>query len=235
MTIIDPEREKRHQERVARSIEEREKRNYDPTLKPPEFYRDADDTGIADLTYKPPWPKAPGWPHRTRLASHLIRSDEPVLELGCGFGIMPAMLWHEGHRTAYTGWDFCQEAIDRAKQGNTDDGHQNTSWRAADIDHPDTWNRLAIHLVEAPTRPVVVCCETLEHLEHDRELIEAIPSGTFCVFTVPQFWAISHLRKFPTPDDAYERYGEFLDARYRLIAHYPNPNAGWVLIWGYRN
>jgi len=235
MVIINPERDKRMAAKAAERAAGQKGFNYDPTIKPPEFYGDAHETGIVGLTFKPPWPTAIGWVCRTRRVADLIRADQPVFELGCGFGILAAMLWHEGfHRANYLGWDFCPDAIAVAKKGNAKEAHQNALWVTSDLDDDAGRERVRISVEAQPDNLAVVSCETLEHLEHDRELVEAIPSGTFCIFSVPQFWARSHLRKFQTPGIAHERYGEFLEARYRQFQFYPKPESGWILIWGYR-
>ncbi|MHC4643890.1 MAG: class I SAM-dependent methyltransferase [Planctomycetota bacterium] len=237
MVLMDPERLKRRG--IKREIHaENEAAKYDPTIKPPEFYAEAaKGGGIADLTYKPPFPKHTAWPYRTQRVVDLIRPDDVITELGCGFGILPAIAWHSGHRGSYLGIDFCQEALDCAALGNRGHAHQSAEFIHGTLDDPDGRRIVREFFLDIDTvggSPVCVCCETLEHLENDVELIKAIPAGTFCIFTVPKFWAKSHLRRFQTPKEAQQRYGHLIHGQFRPMSFYKTPGSGWILIWGYR-
>ena len=233
---------KKRLERRGRKIEahnENEAEKYDPTLKPPSFYAEAaKGGGIADLTYKPPFPKHTAWPYRVGRVVDLIRPHDDILEIGSGFGILPAIAWHAGHRGKYHGFDFCSDALGEATKGNQEFAHQNAQFGQLNFDCDE--GRVAIrgtiltHEDQVGRRPVVVSCETLEHLENDVDLVHAIPPGTFCVFTVPKFWAKSHLRRFPKAKDAIERYGKLIHGQFRPMSFYKTQGSGWILIWGVR-
>lgn len=209
----------------------------DAVVRPPEFYEDPEGTGIYSITFSPPWPQRVGWPFRLRKVSALLRPDDDVLELGCGFAVQAAMIHHEtpGWRGTYTGWDFAPGAIKIGRDGLVPLLGERARLEVVNLDVDEGRMKLNDYVTERDkNRPVIVCCETLEHLEHDVELVEAIPSGTFCIFSVPQFWAHSHLRKFPTPKDAKERYGHLMYAYYQHYQFYPVPQSGWILIVGER-
>lgn len=58
-----------------------------------------------------------------------------------------------------------------------------------------------------------VICTSLEHLEHDRKIIETFRKGMNFFFCVPNFTAAGHFRYFENEDAIKERYGDLLDIR----------------------
>ena len=92
-------------------------------LKPPEFYADAEETGITNMVFQPPWPQGVGWPFRTTIVLAMLRPHDNILELGSGMGILPAMLHHYWrHQGTYLGLDFSKGAIQVADKGNREQG-----------------------------------------------------------------------------------------------------------------
>ncbi len=113
----------------------------------------------------------------------------PVLDIGCGPGHLGELL---GKRD-YIGIDFSAVAIKQAKARVP-------------------WGTFACKPIEldwvqkhAPGR-VVTLCEILEHVYHDKEILQAIPPGTHVVFSVPTFFCLGHVRRFKKAQHVRNRY-----------------------------
>jgi SAM-dependent methyltransferase len=112
-----------------------------------------------------------------------------VVDLGCGPGqYMQLCLDND---IDYTGYDISGVAISKAKE--IAKGYKSVKLYKADlfevdIDNSDTY----------------VCCEMLEHIEKDHELLSKIKGKL--VFTVPNYLGGSHVRKFDTLLDVMKRY-----------------------------
>jgi hypothetical protein len=52
---------------------------------------------------------------------------------------------------------------------------------------------------------------SFEHFQNDREIIAALPAGSFFVFGVPNFGGPEHFRKFRSEAEIRERYTDMLD------------------------
>lgn len=214
----------------------------DPIKRLPEFYDTPGGTGIYKISYKPPWTTKFGWQYRTRMAASMIWPGDDIFDLGCGMGVLPAMLHHLfGFCGNYIGWDFSSGAIDHARNGNNKDGYKEARFEVENFGDDDGRRKVSEFIAKISgnsqkmgRRRVVTICEVLEHLEHDVELVEAVPVGTPLVVTVPQYWAESHLRRFPTFEDVVTRYGHLLDVHHRRFQFYPGHEVGHFLLWGHR-
>lgn len=123
----------------------------------------------------------------------------PIIEFGCGTGRF-AQLIHLDGRNLYWGFDFAPAVIREARSytGRPSD------FQVADIRE---WR----HGPDLPDECTYVLLEVLEHLDDDRDAIQRIPPGLPVVFSVPNFWSESHVRRFPQPREVFERYGDLLD------------------------
>ena len=166
------------------------------------------------VKYKPPWPRRAWWAQRfSRVATILElhgKQGSPVLDLGCGNGVFPAILHHKiDHVAPYTGIDFSVGSVGDAQKGNAAGGHPHARFHIGDI--YDVAGLHQQHCMGLPNT-VVVSMEVLEHLEDDLAVVRAIPEGLYTLVTVPMFDAAAHVRHFPEPADVWSRYAQYFDS-----------------------
>jgi SAM-dependent methyltransferase len=156
--------------------------------------------------YRPPWPAYSNWHLRMPALARMIRPEEKVLDVGCGSGILAAVLWHERkHRGEYIGIDWSETQITRAIAGNKKSGHQTARFLRDDILKPEFWDS---HW----EGHVVVVAEILEHLEDDIGFLEGCPMGAQVLITVPTRDDPSHVRVFSRGGrDAIKRYEKLME------------------------
>lgn len=123
--------------------------------------------------------------------------EAKILDIGCGSGQFAQFLEDKGY-TQYEGVDFSQQAIEMAR------ATCGFPFRVANAFSPD--------VLDAPY-DVVVSMEVLEHITHDRELIQGIRLGTTCLFTVPSFDSAAHVRFFRSEHAVRSRYYKHLDIK----------------------
>ena len=122
----------------------------------------------------------------------------PVIDVGCGTGRFAELLRRKGH-TQYLGVDFAPDVVAEAAR------YAPAFWfEVADIRE---WDHHAGH----PDVCCYVLLEVLEHLDDDRDAIQRIPPGCPVVFSVPNFWSESHVRRYAQPRDVFERFGDLLE------------------------
>lgn len=133
-------------------------------------------------------------------AAYLVDRKLLVIDLGCGTGRFARHL-HRTGQVAYHGVDFAPKVISEAAGYCVGDG---STFQVADI---RAWE----HGPDLPDECCYVLLEVLEHLDDDRDALMRIPPGLPVVFSVPNFWSESHVRRFLQPRDVFERYGDLLD------------------------
>ena len=125
-------------------------------------------------------------------------TDIKIAELGCGPGLFAEFLYRKGYRN-YWGVDFSESCVEWAikrvpsyqfEVGNLYD--ENIQKRFLDYD-------------------VFICLETFEHMTNDLAVINAIPSGTEIVFSVPNRDDEAHVRYFMGPQSVANRYSPIID------------------------
>jgi SAM-dependent methyltransferase len=188
-------------------------------LQAPETYdamfSEGGSDGIFDLPYR-----RSGYYPLFRAVARLLQQRQPasVLEVGCGTGAMAHLLFD---RTTldYRGFDFSPLAVDkaRARTGRRD------AFYVADATAAATY--------AGQHRDAIVCTEVLEHIEQDREAMAHWPTGTWCVCSVPNYDADTHVRLFRTEEEVRERYGALIDIQHIHRLHKPFLND---LSWGQR-
>lgn len=131
----------------------------------------------------------------------LIDPWEPVIDLGCGTGRFLSLLVKQGHYGPKIGVDWSNESLKEARRYVGDE----IEWQWTDL---DAW-------IPEPTErsTVFTCTEVLEHLPRDRDLVAKIPRGNRFLFTVPNFYSVSHERVYADFREVVERYGDLLEFR----------------------
>ena len=152
----------------------------------------------ASKEYSLPAADAPWAPLWKWLAAR-IRKQEFVLDLGCGPGHLAELLQLGGHSPErYIGVDFSGEALRQARR------------RAPGFTFLQRELRHAVrNLPPAPF--TAVCCEVLEHITADLELLEALPARTRVLATVPSFDTVGHVRHFTNFAAVCTRYESVID------------------------
>lgn len=150
-----------------------------------------------DRTYERPQ-TSPYYPLFSRVCE-LVKDGGcgSVLEVGCGSGVLAAMLIAAG--VHYSGFDISPVGIEKARQRNP-----RGQFMVGDATDPRAYQA---------SYDALVCCEVLEHVEHDLAAIERWRSGSMCICSVPNFDYESHVRFFRSPEQVRERYGGLLDIR----------------------
>jgi len=178
------------------------------TYQDAKFYND--ESWMGKGYYSPPFVRGYtfAWVRRFRQVAKVLAPDEEILDLGCGSGILAAFLWHKiEHRARFMGIDFNEPMIEKAREGNEAEGHQNAKFYVKSAtDLP-----VILKGFWPDSLPTIVTAEMLEHVEDDRAIVESIPSGIRCVITVPCHDDPAHVRWFPKIEDITKRYGEFFD------------------------
>jgi SAM-dependent methyltransferase len=132
-------------------------------------------------------------------AEWAIKQNLPVVDVGCGPGLLYSELREKGFNGIYRGVDFSDEALSIV-ESRKNPGDTKCELVNVDLE--------TIKSFSPKRRRAFVVCETLEHLEHDLDLLTAIPIGSPVWFSVPDFDVASHVRKFASADEVMERYGK---------------------------
>jgi SAM-dependent methyltransferase len=155
-----------------------------------DFYNDRYTRKAA---YHLPYHLSPYYPIWTVVADRLRHRRAHVLEVGCGAGQLARLLIDQGV-ASYTGFDLSPVAVALAAQNGpgpflVDDAFTTNLFNTA---HYNT----------------IVCTEVLEHVERDRALVARWPTGTRCLFTIPDFWAKAHVRVAESEAWVQDRFGD---------------------------
>jgi SAM-dependent methyltransferase len=156
----------------------------------PDFY---DDVFDAEERWTLPYWKMQWYASWAVLADRVIRSEDPrVLDMGCGPGHLGRLLVDRGV-TTFVGFDFSPKRLEAARSLVPE-----CRFELADAYKTD--------LFETVDYNIVTCCEFLEHLEGDLEVLGRIRSGTRVLGTVPSYDAKAHLRYFADEAEVMARY-----------------------------
>ena len=151
--------------------------------------------GIYDLPY---WHSS-YYPLFKRVLREVVRHRaRSVLEVGCGTGGFAHLLM-EKTAIDYRGFDFSEVAVKKAVART----QRPNAFYVGDATLPVAYEHQAVDCV--------VCTEVLEHIEQDLEVIANWTPGTFCVCSVPNFDADTHVRFFGSTDEVRARYGQVID------------------------
>ncbi len=131
-------------------------------------------------------------------ADFLATGEGPVVDVGCGTGRLARLLYERGERD-YLGIDFSAARIKEARSYAPQ-----LRFEVGDVN--DETVRRRFHDFGR-----FAILETLEHIEDDLGVIEAIPSRALVVFSVPTYDSAAHVRHFDSPTSVAQRYGELLE------------------------
>jgi len=160
-----------------------------------EMFKDGGYAGVFDLPYK----RSPYYPLFRVIRGTLRRHKaQRVLEVGCGTGALSHMLF-DSTRLSYQGFDFSPVAVEKAKKRTG----RNDVYFVGDATSSATYANLSYD--------AVVCTEVLEHIEDDLLAVSHWAPGTFCVCSVPNYDADTHVRHFRSADEVARRYGALVD------------------------
>jgi SAM-dependent methyltransferase len=165
-----------------------------------------------DRTYQRPT-SSPYYPLfcrvRDRVQAEGLRS---VLEVGCGTGVLAEMLINQG--LSYTGFDFSPVGVNMAQRRGP-----GGKFFVADAADPAAYQ---------VSYEGIVCCEVLEHIDGDLQVIENWQSGAACICSVPNFDGEHHVRFFRSEAEIEQRYGGLIEIRqFERIATSPSANLSW--------
>lgn len=152
--------------------------------------------GVFDLPYR----RSPYFP-LFRSVRQLVASRNPaiVLEVGCGTGSMAQYLFDTGTAAGYTGFDFSPIAVDKARHRTG----RRECFFVGDATLSATYQNLEYD--------TVICTEVLEHIEDDLTAVSHWKTGTYCVCSVPNYDADTHVRHFRSEQEVVDRYGGLID------------------------
>jgi len=158
-------------------------------------------SGGADKIYDLPYRQSGYFPlFQEVLRTLKANGATSVLEVGCGTGGFAHLLFDQGGRVRYRGFDFSGVAVDRSRART----RRSDLFFVGDARRPDSY---------AGEFDSIVCTEVLEHINCDLEVIENWRPGIFCVCSVPNFDADNHVRFFCSKGEVQQRYGTLIDIK----------------------
>ncbi len=163
----------------------------------PETYDAMYDTGGFGGAYALPYRHTWFYPmYKAVLRRLRANSVENIIEVGCGSGAFAHMLL-ENTNVAYQGFDFSESGVRQAvtRTGRSD------AFYVADATRPESYRS---------DYDCVVCTEVLEHIERDLDVISLWRPGTYCICSVPNFDATTHVRHFRNETEVRNRYGSLI-------------------------
>lgn len=164
-----------------------------------DFYDAMYASGGAEGIYDLPYYRSSYYPLFREVHRALKRHDaRSVLEVGCGSGAFAHLLQDREKGIRYFGFDFSPVAVQRA---------------GARVGCPERFFVGDARVKESysSTFDSIVCTEVLEHISDDLEVVKQWALGTYCVCSVPNFDADSHVRFFRSENEVRYRYGALID------------------------
>jgi len=141
---------------------------------------------------------------RAEFLSDLIVSSNPhsILEIAAGGSILAQQVLQKLPDVKYCFNDFSPVALEHAGARIKS---KNVSFIGFDIDNfyeAIIWEDYDL-----------IICVSLEHLEHDKEILQEIPKGKKVFLSIPNIDALDHIRVLKTNEEIMERYGSILNIR----------------------
>jgi 2-polyprenyl-3-methyl-5-hydroxy-6-metoxy-1,4-benzoquinol methylase len=129
-----------------------------------------------------------------------INQGESVVDIGCGVGQLMEMMLDNGIGK-YLGFDISPVAIAKACERLS---------KRKDQDKASLVCTNIFDWEDVPEADIYILAEILEHITNDKDLLKKIPSCKRVLITVPSFLGGSHVRKFDTCVDVYQRYKDMI-------------------------
>lgn len=126
----------------------------------------------------------------------IVSGASNIFEIGCGPGQFARMLLDNTRNINYSGIDFSEIAIEKAKMNIPEFKH---SIQCQDV-----------YTFHIPPGNLILALEVLEHVD-DIKVLESIPYGSPIIFTVPDFDDPAHVRYFNDLEEIKERYRHNID------------------------
>jgi SAM-dependent methyltransferase len=159
-----------------------------------QMFEEGGSDGIFDLHYK----RSGYYPLFKAVAKALQRKrPQSVLEVGCGTGPMAHLLM-DTTQVSYSGFDFSPLAVQKAQ---------------ARTGRPEAFaigDATAAQTYAGRRYDAIICTEVLEHIENDQQAMQHWASGTYCVCSVPNYDADTHVRFFRNEAEVRARYGALI-------------------------
>ena len=140
-----------------------------------------------------------------------IGPDESILDLGCGVGMFAERAVAQGKMYLF-GVDYSIEAVTQASERVLD-----AAFLCTDLGSYDIPKGVG----------VVVLVEVLEHLQDDLGMLSRLPEGMRVIFSVPDFDCVSHVRYFPSQEEAVRRYQPVIS----ILSVSPVPLSPTATVW----
>jgi SAM-dependent methyltransferase len=152
--------------------------------------------GVFDLPYR-----HSGYYPLFKVVARAVMAERPrrLLEVGCGTGGMAHLLMERYPAVAYRGFDFSPLAVDKARRRTG----VAEAFSVGDATDAATY--------AGSGYDAVICTEVLEHIDNDLRVIAHWRIGAWCVCSVPNYDADTHVRLFRTEDEVRERYGSLIE------------------------
>lgn len=156
-------------------------------------------SGGFDSVFGLPHKRSPYFPLFRSVRQVVALRDSPrVLEVGCGSGSMAQYLFDTRTTSAYTGFDFSSVAVEKARQRTG----RGDCFFVGDATLAATYASL--------NYDTVICTEVLEHIEDDLAAVAHWKAGSYCICSVPNYDADTHVRHFRSEQDVADRYGSLI-------------------------
>lgn len=146
-----------------------------------------------------------GWEKSLEFIQSKNLKEFSILDIGCGEGSFAQMLYETlekkrgGGIKNYTGIDFSFKALQLAKQ-------RNPYWENCFI-QKDIFNDFKIDF----QYNLICLFEILEHIDDDLYILKLIPSKSYILSSVPNFYSPGHVRVFESIEEVKQRYGDLIE------------------------
>lgn len=170
-----------------------------------EFYDKIYRKGGSEKSYSKHYSKSQYFELWSYIINNWLKDPENhnIFDIGCGVGQFASMLHDHEDLYCYTGVDFSQVAIEKAKA-------RKLPVYFLFFAYPIEW-WIGRNLFG--NYDTYMALEVLEHMPEEVEmsLLRSIPAGKTVILSLPDFMADGHFRVYPDTDFIYNRYADILE------------------------